>query len=463
MKFSPICFLLLFFMLNACNFNSEVGTTYLGGEIINPRENFVLLYKDDVLLDSIHLNKKNRFSYKFKNFTSGLYYFKHTEYQYVFIEPQDSIMLRLNTIDFDESLTFSGKGAHKNNFLINTFLTNEAHTAKSESLFKNSPAKFSNLISNDLNARLKSLDDYNDRYQFSNDFINIAQLHIKFHYYKLKERYPFRNSKLSKSINKKIFYNYREVIDFEDNNLGSFYPYYDYLYSLIKNISLDKKTYNHHKNINNYTTEVVVIDSLFKSKKLKNQLLKNTTLDYLKNIKCEKEANLIFNKFQEFNSNVDNKDKITKLVHTIECLSVGKKLPEFNVVDKLDKTISFKSTLKNKPSVLYFWSSDHPRHIKGVQNKIERYKNNDKYNFIGICLDYDSEKIKPYSKMFNFNYDYSLENPMKTRKELLIQNINKIYVIDTDTKILSSNLNIFDPQFDSKLTLLNKNLNKANL
>ena len=123
----------------------------------------------------------------------------------------------------------------------------------------------------------------------------------------------------------------------------------------------------------------------------------------------------------------------------------------------------FKNTLKNKPSVIYFWSTEHPRHIKSVQNKISLYKNNNDYNFIGICLDSENESLKSYSKMFDFNYDYSLENSLETRKELFIQNINKIYVIDAESKILSSNLNIFDPKFTSKLKMLNQNLNKDNL
>ena len=34
-------------------------------------------------------------------------------------------MFRLNTLDFDESLVFTGEGAKKNNYLINLFLEHE--------------------------------------------------------------------------------------------------------------------------------------------------------------------------------------------------------------------------------------------------------------------------------------------------------------------------------------------------
>jgi peroxiredoxin len=441
--------------LTSCNNNSKTKTTtYLGGEIINPKDNFVLLYKDDVLLDSITLDEKNRFMYIFENISPGLYHFKHKEYQYVYIEPQDSILFRLNTIDFDESLTFSGKGAHKNNFMINTFLANENHKEKSNILFKNPPKKFSTLISNELKQRLNTLEKYKERYEFSEGFVNIAKAHIYFHYFTLKERYPIYNNKESDAIDKESFYNYRKFTDLENNNFGSFYPYYEYLYSLIDNLNMGKvKKSTDNKYIANYDSEISIIDSLFTNEDLKNQILKNTTLDYLKGIKCEKDAKVIHEKFNSINSNAKNREKITDLVKTIECLGVGKKIPDFNVINYTDKIIPFKNTLKNKPTVVYFWSSKYPRHMKSIQNKIATYKNT-KYNFIGISLDKEKTNWKKYAKLFNFNYEYSLENPNETRKILLIQNINKTYVLNKNAEIVCANLNMFDPQFNTKLNAL---------
>ena len=56
MKFLPFCYLLLLLVSTSCNFTLEdEKITHLGGEIINPKEDFILLYKDNVLLDSIFL------------------------------------------------------------------------------------------------------------------------------------------------------------------------------------------------------------------------------------------------------------------------------------------------------------------------------------------------------------------------------------------------------------------------
>ena len=99
---------------------------YIGGEIINPSTNFVVISKSDSILESIKLDDNNRFLYKIDNLKSGIYTFRHGgEIQMVLLEPNDSIIFRLNTLDFDESLVFTGVGDKKNNYLINDFLQNE--------------------------------------------------------------------------------------------------------------------------------------------------------------------------------------------------------------------------------------------------------------------------------------------------------------------------------------------------
>ena len=103
---------------------TESGT-YIGGQIINPTSNFLLLKKDDKLIDSIKLDQNNRFLYKFSDFKQGLYQVFHNEGQVIYVEPNDSLLLRVNTFEFDETLTFTGYGAVKNNLMIELYLQNE--------------------------------------------------------------------------------------------------------------------------------------------------------------------------------------------------------------------------------------------------------------------------------------------------------------------------------------------------
>jgi len=71
----------LFLLLNALLFfvscQKESNTTngdiaYLGGEIINPTTNYIVLSKARKIIDTVFLNTKNRFSYKFENLETGI-------------------------------------------------------------------------------------------------------------------------------------------------------------------------------------------------------------------------------------------------------------------------------------------------------------------------------------------------------------------------------------------------------
>ena len=59
----------------------------------------------------------------------------------VLLEPNDSIMLRFNTYEFDESLVFTGIGAKKNNYFINEFLQNEVEETRVFKYGYNNPIK----------------------------------------------------------------------------------------------------------------------------------------------------------------------------------------------------------------------------------------------------------------------------------------------------------------------------------
>ena len=116
--FTLICILLT---IIGCKKDSNEVTTdyaYLGGEIINPNTNYIVLSKNEVILDTVKLDGRNRFLYKIDELNEGLYTFRHGgEFQLILLEPKDSLLFRLNTLDFDESLVYSGIGDKKNNYL----------------------------------------------------------------------------------------------------------------------------------------------------------------------------------------------------------------------------------------------------------------------------------------------------------------------------------------------------------
>ena len=100
------------------------------------------LLKDEKVIKNISINSEGTFSSSLEVLNDGLYNFIHLpEFQYLIINKGDSLVLRLNSLDFDESLVFSGAGASKNNYLIDVFLDHEKEENYIKSNYKLSKIK----------------------------------------------------------------------------------------------------------------------------------------------------------------------------------------------------------------------------------------------------------------------------------------------------------------------------------
>ncbi len=96
--------------------------------------------------------------------TSGLYTFYHEpEFQYIIIDENDNLQIRLNTLDFDESLVYTGKGSSKNNFLMDVFLRSENDELEINSKLDLSLDAFKNLVDSLYKGKMASkIEDYYD-------------------------------------------------------------------------------------------------------------------------------------------------------------------------------------------------------------------------------------------------------------------------------------------------------------
>jgi hypothetical protein len=78
MKLYSIALLALFTVFGCKNNTNETGDyAFFGGEIINPNNDYVLLYDSKDKVDTLYLDHNNRFLRKISNFESGLYSFVH--------------------------------------------------------------------------------------------------------------------------------------------------------------------------------------------------------------------------------------------------------------------------------------------------------------------------------------------------------------------------------------------------
>jgi hypothetical protein len=193
----------------------ENHVAYFGGEIENPKNNFVVFLKNDKVVDTFYLDENNRFFHKFDSLTPGLYSFKHDpEYQYVFFDKNDSLMIRLNSNDFDNTLMFCGRGDEKNNFMMELYLKDLKLKNELFNVYEKPEKIFSKYIDSS-NQNIKNL--YNKRKSFINwseEFDEVAKANILLNYAYKKEVFPivheFKTGENIKTKLPKSYYNYRK-------------------------------------------------------------------------------------------------------------------------------------------------------------------------------------------------------------------------------------------------------------
>ncbi len=438
---------------------SDSVITWIGGEIVNPKHDYVIVFKDECVMDTVPLNDQNYFMFEGVDLKEGLYSFQHHEYQVFYVEPGDSIMLRVNTVDFDESLTYSGKGASKNNFLIEMFLLNENENVLMPDMYLLTPAQFESKMDSLKAIRTNIYKGFVSKDKPSKKFDEIAKASIEYDFYSKKEMYTAATAtkKFPEGITfPEDFYSYRETIDFGNENLRSYYPYYRFLNRYFDNLA--HKKCGHDKYLDRYsykhcTYKMAIIDSMITDDMLKQNMFRTTTGRYLLNARNPKNMEAMLNKFLEMNPNKQHQREITELATATMNLTAGKQIPNV-MLRTTDNTIKDLHSVINRSSVLYFWSSQSVKHYKNIHAKAyqlqEQYP---QYDFIGINTDTNFGKWDGIVKSggYHIQREFQFDDIDEAEKKLVINWVNKAIIVDDDGTILEGNTNLFNRYIDTQL------------
>ena len=379
-------------LIGSCTTSNKEKLTYFGGKIIHPKSDFVLLYKNDKLIDSLFLDNDDKFLGSYKNFNEGFYYFIHgNENQYVYFEPKDSISIRLNTWDFDESLVFSGIGAEKNNILIDCFLENEKERYNSiiYSFYGLEPIVFKKKLDSLLDLRQKKIDAFKLRQpNLPKNYSELLEIVVKYPIYNRFERYPARYKEIHKADDlpklDATFYNYRKNIDLNNSSLIYLRSYTQYIVNRLYNNVYEQGFTNTSKE---FTVALLnTINENITSEKLKNTFLRQMIVnDFLDKSTCNINKDAFYTYFR-LSTNIEDKKEIQRLLNDVKTVHSGSLLPVFNVFDFNKTKHTIKSLSKNKNSVMYLWN---PRYISGeyLASRINYLtKEFPKLNFIGVKI-----------------------------------------------------------------------------
>ena len=456
--------LISFLIISGCVSDKNLtDNTYFGGKIINPKSTKVYFYDGSRLLDSAKLNENNKFIFEFDSLKVGLYTFEHgREMQFVFLEPNDSLLLRLNTWDFDESLIFSGKGADKNNLLLNLFLENEKEDKLFFNYYKLNDSLFELKI--DSLLQLKKLlhkhfkEDVAESTPLFDELINSA---IFLPLYKKKEAYPYYHKRALKldeypKINPS-FYKFRKEINLNDENLQNFYAYNDYIKTYLFHLSNEKRLIN--KGSHFWTNFIEVTANYINSDKLKNRFFNeamwNVLLDENISLSEKEKAQTLF--FENCNDK-ELVENVKELIRASESPKKGSLFPTIQVFNITGDKIKITDITKDRNTVIYFW----PKKLHQIENLAKRVdylqKMHPDVHFVGINSKNIDYNWKSYIKSnnFNANYQFSLDKNSIDNDWLLVD-YSRTILVDKNGIIQNGFTDLSNSKFEKQLKKLKKN------
>ncbi|SDB42945.1 hypothetical protein SAMN03097699_1281 [Flavobacteriaceae bacterium MAR_2010_188] len=477
--------LLVFFVLiSSCDDKSESDsdTIYFGGEIDNPKNDFILFNRSPIDVDTINLDDDNRFRFEIKHLEPGLYSFNHGgEYQLVVLEQNDSVALRVNTRDFDESLVFTGKGAKKNNFLMKLFLDHENTHRLPEAAFKREPEDFHKYIDSLRLNELAQVQRFNSQRSNSELFKKISEATVNYNYYFYKELYPFNYFGYDKLIHfndlPDDFYAFRESVDLNNELLATLPVYQGYLEWYFKSSALQEyyKDGNHKLKFNKqslaYNQQTLkLIDSLIENPILESYLMKDVIRQFLPYEQDSSKIASLVSLYNEY-SEVDNdKEMIRKIVEAKMNIKQGSSLPNVTLISTKNEYINIKQLVEGKPSLIYFWSTNRKVQAKRshavIRKLILKYPD---IQFIGINVNeyqpiYWKQTLK--ENKFNTENEYYFRNALDGVISLSAD-LNNGLMVNSEGVIIGPKINLFDEEVEQAIDFFVKNhqfkLQKASL
>ncbi len=427
-------FLTFIILLISC---SNEQDTYIGGKILKKNNNEIFIRKDENLIKKININEAGIFFSKLDSVDDGLYNFFHLpEFQYLILEKGDSLILRLNVLDFDESLVFTGKGSSKNNYLIDIFLKHEEEEIfiKSKSNLKEKEFK---KITDSL---LKNKTDEYVRFIKNNSTTKTTKLilkhAIKLPVYSSLETYI---SNLELNLNSSEIYDFRNDIDLNIGSLSNFKPYLDYIISRTFN---ESSQFQNKKNISKLDYNLNRID--FVKKNISQAIIRSKILRYIAYEYLLEESNLVnidtfLNKFLETSKNEKTNAEINQLFSNIISLQSGNIIPEIELIDKNNLIIKTTGFDNKNPVIFVFWSYEQNSHQIGLFKRINRILDyNKNYDFHAININTDNGKwkniINKYKNRTHLNHFRSV-NFENMSKKMILNNLNKVIITNKKGEI----------------------------
>lgn len=460
------CLAILLLSLISCKTETETSDdVHIHGTIDNPSSDYVIISRNNINLDTLLLNENNKFEGKLENADPGIYVFKHPpENQLIYLEPGDSTLIFVNTLAFDESIYFSGKGAEKRNFLTRLYLSHQQNNKLILADYKLEPEQFALKSDSIRNTRRKELEELQKKYNFSEEFSQLANASINYEFYDLRERYALLIRKYNKEFIKKIpkdFHDYRRDVSLNDEQLQDHYIYLNFIDDYLSTRSLECCEENNSKDPDcgnllspdNISRRISMVNNWITNERIKNSFIDRLVAQGIIYSRNREDIDDVLNLLQESNYSGNRLQHIRQMAGIQAGLLTGNNIGDLKMRNLDDKSLELNNVSK-KPKITYHWSIASQHHYQWQKEFIEdlRFKYPE-ISFIGINI--DKENFTTWSKVVKLNYfdpryEFQLET-INVNPELLRNYSNKLLFIDPSGEIVRGDIRMNDPELETKI------------
>lgn len=369
-------------------------------------------------------------------------------------------MARINSQDFDESITFCGRGEEKNNFLMELYLKNEHDRNVMFNVFDENVKNFNTKIDSAYKSKTKFYEDKKESAKWGDDFDKYAKAMLQFFHYSKKELYPVvHRMRSGENIEQDLpadFYNYRKEIDFNNKEFTNFSPFVRYLSNMMNNLSAKEKWSNAtpvDRAYNSNIKKLHIADSIFKNEKIKNTVLDNIAFTYLL-----EDQNIINNKrfldkYYSLSTDKTQQNDIKKIGDAIQMLKQDNPLPDVSLVSLDNKVEPIKSII-NKKTVIFFWTKNLESHFISAHKRVmDLKKKHPDYDFISVCVDEGQTKWQNMLKNYKFDgiREYRVTNFEEVKSSWVVNKIHRTMIVNADGTINNAFVSLFDVNFETNL------------
>ena len=421
-------FLFIIFLFISCR--NENHPIFFGGKILNKSADKIILNKDDDILNESSIDENGFFQMKLDSISPGLYnFFLQPEFQYLILEKNDSIYIRLNSLDFDESLVFMGNGASKNNFLMDIFLNFERNEEILNKSFNESFEEYLKEVDSFLVVQQKKFIQFKSKVKISSFAEKLINNALLYPYMEKIQSFILRKNICDKLWNN-IKYDYN--INFNDNSLAFFKPYIDFIYlytfniTRIKNKEIDK--------IDFQIDRLNTVNDLISYNEIKSKLFRFLAFEVLLKNKYIYEKSKFINEFLKISNFESINNEVDELYKNQKRLTPGNTFPQVYFANQNGSILDITTNNKTK-KVLFFWSYDQNSHLNAIHQKIFKLKTTFfNHKFYSININESQSKwldniiSEDFINIRSINFE-------EMSKKLIIDNLNKIFFLNEKSEI----------------------------